>query len=91
MERFGEVIRHARKKRGLTLEDLARKVRSHKGYVSGMENGKVNPGSAKFIAKLARALGFKSEDLILRAYVEKAPREIRDRLIQATFSDECRS
>ena len=91
MERFGEVIRRARKKRGLTLEAVARKAHSHKGYISGMETGKVNPGSAKVIAKLARALGFKSEDLILRAYVEKAPREIRDRLIQATFPNESQS
>ena len=91
MERFGEMIRRERKERGLTLDALARKARSHKGYISEMENGKVNPGSAKLIAKLARALGLKSKDLILRAYVEKAPREIRDRLIQATFPNECES
>ena len=88
MKQFGEVIRAARKKRGLTLEALARKIRSHKGYVSGMENGKVNPGSTKLVANLAGVLGFKKEDLILRAYVDKAPGEIRDRLIRATFPDE---
>ena len=91
MERFGEVIRSARKKLGLSLETVARRIHSHKGYISGMETGKVNPGTPKVVKRLASTLKLNPEDLILRSYVEKAPREIRDRLMKATFPDECGS
>ena len=88
MVRFGKVIQRARKKRGLTLEAVARTLGSHKSYLSGMETGKVNPGSPKLIRRLASALRLNAEDLILRAYVEKVPRQIRQRLIRAAFPDE---
>jgi transcriptional regulator with XRE-family HTH domain len=40
---FGDLVRKMRKEKSLTLEAVAKKVGSHKGYVSGIENDRVNP------------------------------------------------
>ena len=41
MSNFGNLVKWLRKKKGLSLDEVARKIKSHKGYVSGIENGKV--------------------------------------------------
>lgn len=61
----------------LTLVQLAKKIGSNKGYVSGWETGAVNPPRPYLIKKLAKALRLKPYFLLLMAYVEKAPKEIR--------------
>ena len=62
----------------MTLEQVARKIQSHKGYVSGIENGKVNPPSVKFIKKFARIFQHDEKLMVRMAYVDKAPKAIRD-------------
>lgn len=64
MKRFGEVVREARRSRGLTLEAVARVIRSHKGYVSGIEGMKVNPPRPAITRRLARALDLDPERLL---------------------------
>ena len=88
MERFGEFIRRARKKQEMTIETVAKKMGSHKGYVSGMETGNANPGSPKVVTRLASALRLDTDQLLLRAYVEKAPLQIRQLLAKAIFPNE---
>ena len=78
MSMFGEHIRSLRKERGLTLEQVARKVGTHKGYVSGIETGKVRPPSVKLIRKLAKVFGQDEKSLVRMAWVDKAPALIRD-------------
>lgn len=85
MERFGTLIRRHRFSRGWTLEDVARRLRTHRGYVSGWENGGVNPPSAKLVIRLAKLYGLDQEDLLLRAWSEKAPKEIRAALKYRLF------
>lgn len=80
MSDFGYLVRQLRKRHELTLERLARKVGTHKGYLSGIENGKVRPPSVRFVRKLARALGTDEKEMILTAYLEKAPKEIKEDL-----------
>ena len=77
---FGAVIRARRKQLGFTLEQVAKKAGTHKGYASGMENGKVNPPAWKLVQKLARILNLDALDLIELGWSEKAPSPIRDRV-----------
>lgn len=78
MSHFGVLVKRLRSEKGLTLEALARKLGSHKGYVSSIENGKVNPPSMKFIQKYARIIGGDLRKLIRLAWVDKAPHLIKE-------------
>lgn len=77
MSYFGDLVRRLRKDKNMTLEAVARKIGSHKGYVSGIENGKVNPPSVKFIRKFAKLFAWDEHQMTLLAYVDKAPKLIR--------------
>ena len=70
----------------MSLTELARKSNVEKGYLSGVENEKVNPPSAKVVRLLAKALRHDPKDLLMRAYIEKAPKEIHDDLVRAIFA-----
>lgn len=78
MSNFGELVKRMRKERGLTLEQVAKKIGSHKGYVSGIENDKVNPPSVKIIRKFAKLFGQESRTLVRIAWADKAPPLIRE-------------
>lgn len=78
MSDFGDLVKRLRKEKGLTLEAVAKKIGSHKGYVSGIENGKVNPPSVKIIRKFAKLFGQDERTLVRMAWVDKAPALIRD-------------
>jgi len=75
---FGDLVKRLRKEKGLTLEQVARKIGSHKGYVSGIENDKVNPPSVKIIRKFARLFSQDEKNLVRIAWADKAPAIIRD-------------
>lgn len=70
---FGQTIKDARLMRHLTLDALAKKVGTHKGYISGIELGKVNAPSPKMIEKLGKVLGLGVPTLLVIAWIEKAP------------------
>jgi len=78
MSAFGDLMKRRRKEKGWTLEDVARKIRSHKGYVSGFEQAKVNPPSAKLVKKLARIFDLDERALLAMAAAEKVAPEIRE-------------
>ena len=78
--RFGDLIRNARKAKGMTLEQVAKKIGSHKGYISGIENGMVNPPSPKIAKQFAKLFGLNVKELIFIAWTQKAPQEIRNEL-----------
>ena len=77
MSHFGDLVRKLREERGLTQEAVARKIGSHKGYVSGIENDKVNPPSVKIIKRYAKLLGQDARALARLAWVDKAPRILK--------------
>jgi transcriptional regulator with XRE-family HTH domain len=74
---FGHEMKNLRIRAGMTTVVLARKLGTHKGYVSGIENAKVNPPSRKILVKMAKALGVDLEWLFKLSVVSKAPEEIR--------------
>lgn len=85
--KFGELLRRLRKAKGMTLQALADKIGSHKGYISAMENAKSNPPTAIVIARLSRALGYDSKKLLLLAYVDRAPETIREELRKRVYGE----
>lgn len=78
MSNFGDLVKTLRREKGLTLEAVAKKIGSHKGYVSGIENGKVNPPSVKIIRKFAKLFAQNERTLVRMAWADKAPTLIRD-------------
>lgn len=62
-QKFGQRVRKLRKQRGLTQEKLAELTRIDYSYLNLIENGKRNP-SLKVIAKLARVLDVRLDDLV---------------------------
>lgn len=62
-EKLGKNIKKARKKTGLTQEQVAEKAGIHVSYVSRIERGKVNP-SYEILESLAKILKVKSSDFL---------------------------
>lgn len=90
MTTFGPLIKALRLAANLTLDDVAKKIGSHKGYVCGIEREKVNAPSVAVVRKFHRLfaptlvkLGIQSteEDLVELAWVSKAPALIRRRAL----------
>lgn len=81
---YGELVRQLRSEKNLTLVGVAKAAGIRKGYLSGIEHGKVNPPSAPVVRALAQVLGAggaASRDLKVRmlalAWAQKAPCEIQ--------------
>lgn len=81
MRRFCDVVKSARKEKGLTLEKVAKAVGSHKGYISGIENDKVDPPMPGVVAKLAKVLGLEFEELLVLRLLEKRGRHLTVRKV----------
>ena len=60
---LGQNVRARRETRELTQEKLAEKAGLDPTYISGIERGLRNPG-IKNVARLARALGFSTAELL---------------------------
>lgn len=78
MSTFGELLRRLRREQAYSLRTVAKKLGTQKGYLSGIENGKVNPPSAKLVKRIAQ-LYRQDERMLLRlAWADKAPSLIRE-------------
>jgi len=62
---FGKKVRAIRLKKKLSQGDVAKVLKVHRSYVSGIERGIRNP-SLKVIDRVAKALGVNIEDLVKR-------------------------
>lgn len=62
-QRLGENLKKIRTKKGISQGDIARSLKVHKGYISNIENGKVNPTLAT-ITKIAHAINSLPRDLL---------------------------
>lgn len=80
MNSFGQVVRARRKQLGLQLTEVAKRAGTVKGYLSGVESGKLRPPAPKVTAKLAKVLDLDPLDLVELGWAEKAPALIRDRV-----------
>lgn len=82
MSNFGLLMRRLRKEQGWSLNTVARKVGTQKGYLSGIENGKVNPPSPKLLRKFARLFEQDESALLRMAWADKAPPMIREETLR---------
>ena len=63
---LGVNVRHHRKLKGLTQEELALEAGMERSYVSDLERGTRNP-SVSALGRLAKALGIQPHELLLRS------------------------
>jgi transcriptional regulator with XRE-family HTH domain len=87
MIRFGTEVHKARKDRGLTLEKLAKRTQTHKGYISGIENDKVSPPSPRMVKRLAKALDLDADRLLALSFIEKRPAALALRDLRKTIDE----
>lgn len=73
---FGQVIREARLKAGITQEELAHRSKLHRTYVGYIENGKQSP-TLDVVAALAVALEMSAQALIAAAEERTRPQSPR--------------
>jgi len=78
--KFGERLHELRKQKGLTLEAVGKKLRVSKGYLSGIENGKVRPPKDKILRKLAGLFGVDEAEMLKLAWLKKIPPEVKKAL-----------
>lgn len=79
---FGVIMMQRRIELGFTLETVAKAAGTHKGYISGIEHGKVNPPSAKSIGLLCEVLSLNKKVMVTKGWVEKAPLSILPDMIK---------
>lgn len=82
MSTFGELLRRLRREQGLSLRISAKKLGTQKGYLSGIENGKVNPPSAKLVKRIAALYRQDEKSLLRLAWANKAPSLIREEAVR---------
>ncbi len=77
---FGQAVRLARRKRGLTRESLAQAAGLAKSYLSQIETGFAPPPRDDKVRAIARALGQDEEALVTRAHLAQLPDDIKARM-----------
>lgn len=81
MRTVGQIIRDRREALGLTLGALAQEVGATKGYLSMIENHRVErPPSATLLAALEKALGITDGELSRAADWANTPQNVREEL-----------
>jgi len=69
-ESFGELLRRARKRAGISLEDLARRARlGSVSHLSKLERGEANNPKPETVRRLARAVGWSEGEFLTAAYL----------------------
>ncbi|OMF01196.1 hypothetical protein BK124_00520 [Paenibacillus amylolyticus] len=86
---YSELLSQYIENSGLTLGDIAAKIQEEKGlkidrsYISMLKNNKTkNPASDEINIALAEITGGDPKKLVMAAYYEKAPQQIKERLDQ---------
>ena len=78
---FGTRIKQMRAEKGLSMGQLAAKLKTTKSYVCGWETGNSKPPSAPFIRRIARFFRVDAKPLLTVAFAQKAPKEIRSEVL----------
>jgi repressor LexA len=86
---LGELIRNKRVEMGLTLDEVATKVKFSKPYLSTIETGRVkNPPSDELLRKLENVLKFETGTLLSIAHMERSPTDVREKVETAEAQNE---
>jgi HTH-type transcriptional regulator, competence development regulator len=79
-EKFGALIRRERKARGLSLRDMAKKIKVSPTFLSKVETEDWKPGEEK-LRKIAEVIGCDPDDLLARA--GRVPTELSEIIKQS--------
>ena len=74
---FGPMLRDQRHARSLTLLAVGKKLGTSKGYLSGIENEKVNPPADSKVRRLAKIFGMDELPLLKAAWLDRMPPDVR--------------
>ncbi|HEY0008125.1 MAG TPA: XRE family transcriptional regulator [Tepidisphaeraceae bacterium] len=86
---MGACLRKARRRLGLTLDELAVRTSISKPYLSLIETGRVvNPPSDEKLRRLEQSLGFPAGQLVSQAHLHRTPSDIRAMLAKLAKSHE---
>jgi len=77
---FGEEVRRARQRRGMTLEALSQATGMAKSYLSQIETGYAPPPRDEKIRRIAEALGLDAKALLPRAHLSELPDDAKVRM-----------
>lgn len=77
---FGKIVRQARKKIGLTIEELAEKSDVSDGLISLIERGKIKDIKVSNLLKIAKALNINVSDLFRDSEIDNQTLEILNKL-----------
>ena len=70
MKSIGEKIRFYRRKKNITIQELAKGCGSSQSNLSEIETGKIKSPSAKIVAAIAEFLEVSTDELLLDNYTE---------------------
>lgn len=79
---FGELLRRRRHELRLTLAQVGERACVAKGYLSGIETGKVSPPSPEVTRDLAEILQLDEGKLVVLGWLSKCP-EVEDAAVEA--------
>lgn len=79
---FGQEVRLARTKRGMTLDMLSTATGMAKSYLSQIETGYAPPPRDDKVRKIAQALGLEGGALVARAHFSQLPDEVKARIVR---------
>jgi len=77
---FGQEVRLARTKRGMTLEMLSTATGMAKSYLSQIETSYAPPPRDDKVRRIAEALGLEGDALVARAHFSQLPDEVKARI-----------
>jgi phage repressor protein C with HTH and peptisase S24 domain/transcriptional regulator with XRE-family HTH domain len=77
---FGQEVRLARTKRGMTLEMLSAATGMAKSYLSQIETGYAPPPRDDKVQRIAEALGLEGDALVARAHFSELPEAVKARI-----------
>src|SRR6478752_10773095 len=84
-EKFGAFIRREREAKGLSLRDMAKKIKVSPTFLSKVETEDWKPGEEK-LRKIAEVIGCNPDDLLARA--GRVPTELSDIIKQSPHRHE---
>lgn len=88
MKKYAELLREYIKESGLTLLEIAEALKEFnfnisKGYISQLQNGKTDrPATDELTRALCKVLNADVEKLLTASLIEKAPSEIKDKIVR---------
>lgn len=87
VEGYGESIKKARERLGLSRQELARKISESESYLEHIEKEEMRP-TLKTAKKLERALGIKLIEKTTEVIVEKTEKKEKEELTLGDFVEE---